>query len=220
MIRKGYLLLAVLLLVIPGISQGAVVYSGTLTDPYSGTYDLEITDDGPGADTYSATLTVTTNVVTNAYIDWFLVHFDTPAADITSAISGTNVTTGGTPTGTWVEGDGSVDVYGYGGGFPNGNSFTGGYEAGILNDGSIDETGGFLLNGDVYAWSFDFTSAAPILGEGGEGFPNLQVGFYGEGVNGFPRLSMAFTVPEASSLMLLSSGLMGLVLWRRKKRFE
>jgi len=212
MIRKGYLLLAVLLLVIPGISQGAVVYSGSLTDPYSGTYDLVIDDDGAGADTYSATLTVTTNVVTNAYIDWFLVHFDTPAADITSAITAT--------TGTWAEGDGSVDVYGYGGGFPNGNSFTGGYETGILNDGSIDETGGFLLDGSVYAWSFDFTSAAPILGEGGEGFPNLQVGFYGDGVNGFPRLSMAFSVPEASSLMLLSSGLVGLVLWRRKKRFE
>lgn len=80
-IRKRYLLLAVFLLVIPGISQGALIYSGSLVDTSSGTnsgtYSLLVTDDGAGANTYSATLTVDTNVVSNAYIDWFLVHFDT-----------------------------------------------------------------------------------------------------------------------------------------------
>jgi hypothetical protein len=214
MMRKGYLLLAVFLLVIPGISQGATIYSGTLTDVYSGTYTLEVTDDGAGANTYSATLTVDTNVVSNAYIDWFLVHFDTPAAVITGGITAT--------TGTWVVGDGVQTVYGYSGGnqgFPTGNAFTGGFEAGIANDGSITETGGFLLDGGTYVWSFDFTSTAPILGEEG-GDPNLQVGFYGSGVSGFPRLSQEFQVPEASALLLLGTGLVGLVSWRRKKRFE
>jgi hypothetical protein len=212
--RKGYLLLAIFLLVIPGISQGATIYSGSLTDAYSGTYTLEVTDGDPGANTYSATLTVDTNVVSNAYIDWFAVHFDTPAAVITGVITA--------PTGTWTVGDGVQTVYGYAGGnqgFPTGNAFTGGFEAGITNDGSIDETGGFLLNGGIYAWSFDFTSTAPILGEEG-GDPNLQVGFYGSGVTGFRRLSETFHVPEASALLLLGTGLVGLVAWRRKKRFE
>jgi hypothetical protein len=153
-------------------------------------------------------------VVSNAYIDWFAVHFDTPAAVITGVITA--------PTGTWTVGDGVQTVYGYAGGnqgFPTGNAFTGGFEAGITNDGSIDETGGFLLDGGIYAWSFDFTSTAPILGEEG-GDPNLQVGFYGSGVTGFRRLSETFHVPEASALLLLGTGLVGLVAWRRKKRFE
>ena len=212
MIRKGYLLLAVLLLVVPGMSQAATIYSGSLVNTFSGTYTLVVTDDGDAnPDTYHATLSVLTNTVSNAYIDWFLVHFDTPAAIISGGIAAT--------TGTWVVGDGTQDVFNYGGLFPDGNSFTGGFEAGILNDGSIVETGGFLLNGSLYSWEFDFTSDAPILGEG-SGDPNLQAGFYGSGVNGHPRLSQTFSVPEASSLMLLSSGLVGLVLWRRKKRFE
>ena len=210
MIRKGYLLLAVLLLIVPGMSQADTIYTGSLVNTYSGTYTLLVTDDGDAnPDTYHATLSVLTNTVANAYIDWFLVHFDTPAATITGGIIA---------TGTWVVGDGTQDVYGYGGLFPDGNSFTGGFTDGLLLDPAV-ETGGFLLNGSLYSWEFDFTSDAPILGEG-SGDPNLQVGFYGTGVNGFPRLSQTFSVPEASSLMLLSSGLVGLVLWRRKKRFE
>ena len=215
MTRKGYLLVAALLLVVPGISQGAIIYSGSLTDAYSGTYNLVVTDDGAGANTYSATLTVITNDLNaDAYIDWFAVHFDTPAAVMTSGITAT--------TGTWLVGDGNDIVNGYGGPnttFPT-DPFTGGFEQGIDTVGVYDETGGFLLDGSTYSWAFDFTSIAPILGESGTSNPNLQVGFYGEDVNGNPRLSQGFTVPEASSLMLLSSGLVGLVLWRRKKRFE
>jgi hypothetical protein len=219
MMRKGYLLLAVFLLVIPGISQAdTIIYSGSLVNAYSGTYTLEVTDDGDAnPDTYHATLSVLTNTVSNAYIDWFQVHFDTPASDITGSIIGTNITTA-TATGTWVEGAGQ-DVFNFGGTFPDGVAMTGGFEQGILNDGSIVETGGFLLNGNLYSWAFDFTSDAPILGEL-SGDPNLQAGFYGSGVNGHPRLSQTFSVPEASALLLLGTGLVGLVSWRRKKRFE
>jgi hypothetical protein len=59
-----------------------------LTDAYSGTYTLLVTDDGAGANTYDALLTVATNDLDlEAYIDWFTVHFDTPAATITSGIN-------------------------------------------------------------------------------------------------------------------------------------
>jgi hypothetical protein len=37
---------------------------------------------------------------------------------------------------------------------------------------------------------------------------------------GWPRLSETFPVPEASALTLLGTGLVGLVVWRRRKRFE
>jgi len=211
MVRKSYLLLALFLLVVPRISQGATIYEGSLTDPYSGTYTLTITDAGDAnPNTYHATLTVETNTVTDAYIDWFVVHFDTPAADITSAITAS--------TGTWLEGTGSTDLVGYGGGFPNGGAFSGGYEVGILNDGSVDETGGFPLDGLTYSWSFDFAAIAPILGENGDSNPNLQVGFYGDGVPGNPRLSQGFTVSEPSTLLLLGSGLLWLGMLRRKIR--
>jgi hypothetical protein len=226
MMRKGYLLLlAALLLVIPGISQAATIYAGDLVNAYSGTYSLWITDDGDAdPNTYHATLSVQTNTVSNAYIDWFLVHFDTPASDITGSVTGTNITTA-TATGTWVEGTGTTvgsapyqNVYGYANGtFPTGNSDTGAFETGI-GSGGTTETGGFLLNGDLYAWEFDFTSATPILGQLGVSNPNLQVGFYGTGVNGFPRLSQEFKVPEANTLMLIISGIVGSVVWRRKKR--
>jgi hypothetical protein len=215
MMRKGYLLLAVFLLVIPGISQGATIYSGSLTDAYSGTYILEVTDDGAGDDTYSATLTVITNDLNaDAYIDWFAVHFDTPGAVITSVIAAS--------TGTWLVGDGNDVVEGYGGPntiFPT-DPFTGGFEVGIDTVGVYDENDGFKLDGGTYSWAFDFTSDPPILGELGTSDPNLQVGFYGEDVNGNSRLSETFSVPEASALVLLSTGLVGLVMWRRKKRFE
>jgi hypothetical protein len=215
MFRKDHLFLTVLLLVFPAISQGATIYSGSLTDAYSGTYTLLVTDDGAGANTYDAVLTVATNDLDlEAYIDWFTVHFATPAATITSVITAT--------TGDWLAGDGDDVVEGYGGPstiFPTG-PFTGGFEDGIDTVGVYDETGGFKLDGGTYSWSFDFTSIAPILGEGGESNPNLQVGFYGENVDGWPRLSQTFSAPEASALMLFGAGLAGLVVWRRKKRLE
>lgn len=216
MMRKGYLLLAAFLLVIPGITQAATIYEGYLVNAYSGTYSLWITDDGDSdPNTYHVTLSVQTNTVSNAYIDWFSVHFDTPAANIDGSITGTNLSTA-TSTGTWVEGNGQT-VYGYGSTFPSGIEKTGAFETG-LDDVSPVLTGGFLLNGNLYAWEFDFTSAAPILGQLGESNPNLQVGFYGTGVKGFPRLSQEFQVPEANTLMLIISGLVGSVVWRRKKR--
>jgi hypothetical protein len=76
-----------------------------------------------------------------------------------------------------------------------------------------------VLDGGPYGWSFDFATTSPFPVEGG-GNPGLQAGSHGSGIDGFPRLTRDFQFPEASALVLFSTGLVGLVVWRRKKRFE
>jgi hypothetical protein len=213
--RRGYLLLAVFLLVIPGISMAAVY---TLTDPSgvgAGTeYELTITS--LGGTSYKAVLTAdTADTATNVYLDWFQIKFD----EGTAAIIGTiNLD----PAGDWLalQSQGGVNLAEFGNEPFAIKGWSGLYLQDAVEGANFDAlNNGPELDGGTKLWDFDFTLSDPL-----NPTPSLQVGYYylnpANGHIQTGRLSEMFSVPEASALLLLGTGLVGLVVWRRKKRFE
>jgi hypothetical protein len=215
MMRKGYLLLAVFLLVIPGIST-ATLY--TLTDPSgvgAGTvYELTVTS--LGGDSYNAVLTAATaNTATNVYLDWFQIKFDEGTA---ATIGDVNAD----PEGDWtqLQSQGGINLAGFGNELFATKGWSGLYLEDAIEGADItDLNNGPELDGLTKLWDFDFTLSDPL-----NPTPSLQVGYYylnpANGHIQTGRLSETFSVPEASALLLLGAGLVGLVSWRRKKRFE
>ena len=215
MIRKGYLLV-LLLILIPSISMAAV-YS--LTDPGgvgAGTvYELTITS--LGGTSYNAVLTADTATNTGVYIDWFQIKFDEGTAALVGTVNND-------PGGTWLalQGSGGINLAEFGNETFANSTWSGLYLQGAVEGASFATlSGGAELDGLTKLWDFDFTLADPL-----NPTPSLQVGYYYLGGNPNDpqihtgRLSETFSVPEASALMFLSTGLVGLVVWRRKKRFE
>lgn len=214
MIRKGYLLVLLLILT-PSISM-ATFY--TLTDPSgvgAGTvYTLNVLS--LGGDSYSAVLKAyTPNTATNVYLDWFQIKFD----EGTAATIG-NITLN--PAGTWtqLQSQGGINLAEFGSELFATNGWSGLYLDGAVQGASIGTLAtGPELDGGTKEWDFLFTLSAPF-----NPTPSLQVGYYYLGGNpNHPdiktgRLSEGFTVPEANTLMLIISGLVGSVVWRRKKR--
>jgi hypothetical protein len=198
MMKKGFVMV-LLLVAIPCVSFGAIIYSESFTDVSSGLesglYVLSVGDrDNDGiSTTYDATLSVDTNAVADTSIVWFAIKFDEGEAGVITA-SGINGSEG-----TWLVGDGSVDVLNYNN-FPN-NTWTGGYADPI--------TGGFaLVDGGVYSWTFDFDLSTALNYR-----PSVQVGF--SAPQGYPRISQS--IPEPGTLMILGAGLIGLASLGRKK---
>jgi hypothetical protein len=216
MMRRGYLLLAVFLLVIPSIST-ATLY--TLTDPSgvgAGTvYELTVTS--LGGDSYNAVLTADTATNTDVYIDWFQIKIDEGTAALVGTVNND-------PGGTWLalQGSGGINLAEFGNETFANNTWSGLYLQGAVEGADFATlSGGAELDGFTKLWDFDFTLADPL-----NPTPSLQVGYYYLGGNPnnpdikTGRLSETFSVPEASALLLLGTGLVGLVSWRRKKRFE
>ena len=205
MAKKGFVMV-LLLVAIPCVSFGAIIYSYSVTDTSSGlgsgVYTLTVGDRGGDgiSTTYDATLSVDTNAVVNTSIAWFAIKFDQNEAGeiVEPPPPGTGIIA--SDGSSWEVGDGSVNVLNINN-FP-GNTWTGGYVSPI--------TAGFALNGGVYSWTFDFDLSAAL-----NETPSLQVGFLA--LHGYPRISQTFNIPEPGTLMILGAGLIGLASLGRKK---
>lgn len=224
--RHGWLVWGVIpLIAFFGLVTYVEALSLTLTDTTSsvpGTvYNLTITGSGP---TYTVTLEAETSNHPGWYIDYLIFHFD----------QGTNPDLSSPPTApssNWNVADKvdqpAVSVLQTGTLPQDGDSAL--YVNGILTSASpIDVTQGpqLLSNGD-YFWSFNITFE--LNNGGNQTFLNdpqhLQVGYYdGVKTNGgyfFTQMSQDFTpgtpIPEPTTLLLLGSGLLGVLPFVRAR---
>jgi len=223
-VKRKFGLMALLigsLIVMPAAGYCALL---TLTDSTSGagvgsvyTLDIQTT----GINTYQATLTVDTSFNPG----WYIEIWDLKLGDVTSASYVAR------PSSFWQITTGVVPVAPTWGTFPQ-NQRAGGYVSGMspaLNTQAEVQQGVQLDSNTVgvdATWIFNFTSSNLSMND-----LAFQVGYFswdpganqGEGGTKFGgRLSQTFGVPEPASVLLAGMGLgmIGLVSWRRKKRFE
>lgn len=220
MVRKGLgLVVALLLLTLPGVSLGGVFYqlADTSSDVSGTLYTFEITS--LGGTSYNAVLTAqTVNNPADWYIDWFQIKLDGGTAAVITDVNSYPIINSDSEWNALQSGAG-IDLAGFGSSTFANNTWSGLYETsavqGATKDGLND---GPELNGGTYVWNFNFTLSAPF-----NPTPSFQVGYYDppDGTNGniqTTRLSQGFQLSEPGTLLLLGSGLLGLTMLRRKFR--
>ena len=209
--RKAILMLASVLALTGLCAADSFTWTDTTSGVPGTVYKLETSPAGCTT-SCGATLTITTNGLSGAYIGWIGFHLDSGnAASITSlSLPGWSVATGSGVSVPW--GSNGAASYALPG--------TGGWSA-IYANGLELPTGNFQANGislspaATYDTTFNFAwSGAGTL----NAFPSLQVGYYvldNKGGYKTTQMSQVASEPAAASFVALS--LAALFAFRRRR---
>lgn len=206
--RKAILTLASVLMLVGWCAADGFYWQDTTSGVPGSSYLLET---NPGCTTScNATLTITTNGLSGAYIGWIGFHLDSGnAASITSlSLSGWSVASGSGVNVPW--GSNGATTYALPG--------TGGWSAIYANGlpGGDFQTNGISLSpAGQYQTTFNFSwSGAGTLNS----LPSLQVGYYVlDNKGGYKTTQMSQMVPEPAAASFAAVSLLALAALRRRR---
>ena len=212
--RKAILTLASVL-VLSGLCAADSFYWMDTTSGVPGTvYRLDTTPAGCTT-SCGATLTITTNGLSGAYIGWIGFHLDSGNA---ATISGIPNNSGAFANWSVASGSGVVVPWGSNGATTYALPGTGGWSAIYANGlpgGNFQTNGINLAPAGTYTATFNFSwSGAGTLNP----FPSLQVGYYVlDNKGGYKTTQMSQVAPEPAAASFVVMSLVALYALRRRR---